>query len=216
MTGHMGKELRIRSLVRGNVATNCYIVIEPESKEAVIIDCEGTASDYADYLEKEGLTLSAILLTHGHFDHIGAVKAMKERYPQVPVYVSRIDEPMLGNPMLNASRLFGMGEVTAAADRTLEDKEKLSLLGTEIEAILTPGHTAGGMCFYFPEEGLLFAGDTLFYYGMGRSDLPTGDEEALLRSIRERLFTLPENVKVFPGHGPTTSIGREKDGNPYF
>ena len=209
-------ELRIKSMTCGPVGTNCYFVIAPESREAILIDCEGEAERFRSFLTEEGLTLRAILLTHGHFDHIGAVTEMKKLYPDVPVYISAIDQPMLGNPLLNGARLFGLGEITASADHTVTDGDKLSFLGAEITCIFTPGHTAGGMCFYFENEGICFVGDTLFYFGIGRADLPTGDEGTLLSSIRERLFTLPADTKVFPGHGPVTSIGKEKSGNPYF
>ena len=154
----------------------------------------------------------AIFLTHGHFDHIGAVKELKDTF-RVPVYASKEEnEQVLGKLDVNLSAMFGM-PMTLQADRVLRDGEKVEIIGTTLTCILTPGHTAGGMCYYSEELQSVIAGDTLFCGSVGRTDFPTGNGAVLLNSIHEKLFTLPDETKVFPGHMDSTTIGWEKETN---
>lgn len=210
----MSKYITITNVL-GSFATNCYTVANTETREAIIID----PADRAEYLismyENQKLKPVAILLTHGHLDHIGAVSGLQKAFPDIKVYAGVEEKDVLERPELNLSNMFGF-PVTAEADYYVTDGEKLTLLDTEITCIHVPGHTKGGICYYFAEEDLLFSGDTLFCRSVGRSDFPTGDPDALLSSIQEKLFTLPENVTVYPGHDNRTNIGKEKKENPYF
>lgn len=210
----MSKYITITNVL-GSFATNCYTVANTETREAVIVD----PGDRAEYLikmyENQKLKPVAILLTHGHLDHIGAVSGLKKAFPDIKIYAGVDEKDVLARPELNLSNVFGF-PVTAEADFYVADGEKITLLDTEITCIHVPGHTKGGMCYYFADEELLFSGDTLFCRSVGRSDFPTGDAEALLSNIEEKLFTLPENVTVYPGHDNRTTIGKEKKENPYF
>lgn len=201
--------------VLGAYATNCYTVANSDTREAIIID----PADRADYLvrmyENQNLKPVAVLLTHGHFDHIGALSGVRKAYPDIRVYAGSAEAEVLGDVKLNLSAMFGSPTQTAA-DIYVEDGETIKLLGTDIRCISVPGHTVGGICYYFAEEKLLFSGDTLFYGSIGRSDFPTGDGHALLENIEKKLLILPPDVTVYPGHNDRTSIKKEKEHNPYF
>lgn len=199
--------------VVGAIQTNCYFFSEYETGECVLVDPGDDVEDIKQYIEKKGLKPTAILLTHGHFDHILAVKEIKEKYG-VPVYAAEAEKKVLLNSEVNLSGQMGK-PVTIEADYWLKDGETMELLGQEVRCILTPGHTCGGMCYYFPKAGILFSGDTLFQESVGRTDFPTGSMSALIRSIREKLFVLPPAVRVYPGHGLMTTIENEKMYNPF-
>lgn len=200
-------------LVVGAVQTNCYFYYHEDSKDCIIVDPGDEAKKIQDYIEKNALNIKAILLTHGHFDHIMAVEALRKLY-QVPVYAAKAEKEVLSNPSVNLS--VQMGDVLSIeADKWLEDGDEIELLGQTVRCILTPGHTSGGMCYYFPKESVLFSGDTLFEESVGRTDFPTGSMSTLIRSIREKLFVLPEITRVYPGHSMTTTIEHEKKFNPF-
>lgn len=199
--------------VVGPIQTNCYFLYDEESMDGIIVDPGDEAEKLIQYIEKKGIRLQAILLTHGHFDHISAVNGLKEKFP-VPVYASKAEKEVLLNPGVNLSVQMG-DKVDIDADHYLEDGETISILGEEVRCILTPGHTVGGMCFYFPKAGILFSGDTLFQESVGRTDFPGGSMSELIRSVREKLFKLPPVTKVYPGHGMMTSIEHEKMFNPF-
>ena len=151
-----------------------------------------------------------------HFDHIDAVDMIRSEFPDIEVIIGKNDEELMGNPNLNLSMAFMGDPVSVKADRTVNDGEVINLIGIRIECIEVPGHTKGGMCYYMPELSALFDGDTLFHGSVGRSDFPTGDSQLLLDSIRGKLFTLPDETKVFPGHDSETTIGWEKENNMFF
>lgn len=199
----------------GDLGTNCYTVVNTATREAVIIDPAANSSFLIGMIKNQQYKLVKIFLTHGHFDHVGAVPGLKEAYPDVPVVIGKNDEDILRTPEANLSMMFDE-PISLKADELVSDGEELSLLGTTIKCIEVPGHTKGGMCYYFEENGYLFDGDTLFAGSIGRSDFPTGDGEALLTNISEKLLTLPDETVVYPGHNSRTTIGREKETNPYF
>ena len=206
--------LKIGVLVLGPVETNCYLALNTETGQMLVVDPADRANDILDAAGEMGGEISAVLLTHGHYDHIGAVEALK-RSTQCDVMALKEEAPLLADPGLNLSgRYFGGDRIVP--DRLLEDGEQLDLCGFKIEVIATPGHTAGGACYYLPGEHVLFAGDTLFQGSVGRSDLPTGNGQQLIRSIKEKLLVLPGETMVLPGHGPRTAIGREKQYNPFL
>ena len=152
------------------------------------------------------------MLTHGHFDHIGAVEALRNAY-QVPVWAAEAERELLSDVEANLSGSWTGRPIRVKADHWLQDLDCFMLAGMRIQMILTPGHTAGSCCYYLAEEHVLLSGDTLFAGSCGRTDLPTGSMNAIVRSIRERLFALPPETEVYPGHGETTSIGWEQRSN---
>lgn len=208
------ENMRIKTMVVGAVATNCYIVVNDETNETLIVDPGDGAKQIEEYIEKNNLIPKAILLTHAHFDHIGAVQPLSKRY-SLPVYMSEEEVTVAENPGLNLSGMLG-ASYGIKPTHTIKDNEELSLAGFNIRAILTPGHTKGGMCFYFESDAVLFSGDTLFYESVGRTDFPGGHMGQLIRGIKEKLFILPDNVMVYPGHDMPTDIGHEKQYNLFI
>lgn len=205
-------DLEIFRKTLGNMGTNCYILVNHDINECVVFDPADEADVLKEIFDTPAYKLQAIFLTHGHYDHIGAVNALKEAYG-VPVYASKEeDSEVLGSLQVNLSAMFG-NAVTLKADEVLRDSEDVEIVGTKIKCILTPGHTAGGMCYYIEELKSLIAGDTLFAGSVGRTDFPTGNGAKLIDSIHEKLFTLPDDTKVFPGHMDATTIGYEKENN---
>ena len=206
-------QIEIKSMTLGMVATNCYLIINKETQEALLIDPADNALRISNVIEENVCTLKAILLTHGHFDHIMALNELKKRY-NVPVYAHEEEEDVLKQSSLNMSGMIGQ-IYTTQADIYVKDGEHLKLAGLDIIVLHTPGHTKGGVCYYLPEEKVLMSGDTLFHCSIGRTDFPTGSMSQLVRSVKEQLFVLPDDVQVYPGHDSVTSIGYEKQYNPF-
>ena len=196
--------------------TNCYTVSNVQTKDTVIIDPADSGDHLVAMIEDQVLVPKAILLTHGHFDHCMAVPRLKEAYPEIQVIIGKDDLKYLQDSTLNLSVPFTGEAFTCDADRTVEDGEILDILGTKMQCIQVPGHTPGGICYYFPEQHLLFDGDTLFSGSVGRTDFPGGSQDALMNGIRTKLFTLPEETLVFPGHDRATTIKKEIAENMYF
>ncbi len=206
-------ELKTRCLELGYLPTNTYIVWNEDTKECLIIDPSDGYDEIVSFMEEMKLTPKAIYITHGHDDHIGAVNDLKRRYGLL-VYLMKEEEEFIASIQYNLSDTFGHPRAVEA-DMFFIDGQVLNVLGTQMKAILTPGHTVGGGCYYFPDEKIIFTGDTLFCESIGRSDFPGGDTMELLRSVKGKLMTLPEDVTVYPGHGPATTIGHEKKYNPF-
>lgn len=207
---------KMSSVTTGLVATNCFTIINEDTKEAIMIDASGNPKHLLEDIVIAEAKPVAILLTHAHFDHIDAVDMIRSEFPDIEVIIGKNDEELMGNPNLNLSMAFMGDPVSVKADKTVNDGEVINLIGIRIECIEVPGHTKGGMCYYMPELSALFDGDTLFRGSVGRSDFPTGDSQLLLDSIRGKLFTLPDETKVFPGHDSETTIGWEKENNMFF
>ena len=207
------KNLRVEMLVLGIVSTNTYVVYNDETKEAFIVDPSCDAPRIIELIERLKLKPMAILLTHGHFDHIMAVNDLVKRY-NIKVYISKHDDEMLSDSHKSGGRSFiGNGYITKA-DVLLDDGDILNLLGTDIKFIATPGHTKGSGCYYIEDEKLLFSGDTVFREDCGRTDLYGGDNPSIIKSIYEKVLTLPEDVNILPGHMEMTTVGHEKKYNP--
>lgn len=206
--------LAIRMMVLGPVQTNCYFLINEDTKEVLIVDPADRAQKIIEWINSEGLKPVAILLTHGHFDHIMGVAGVKKEY-NIPIYASRDETEVLADPQINVSTMMG-AYMSIKADELFSDGDVLELAGMKLKVISTPGHTIGSVCFYMEEEKVLISGDTLFEASVGRSDFPTGSSRQLIESIKTRLFVLPDDTDVFPGHGGTTSIAYEKAHNPFI
>lgn len=206
--------MKIEKFVIGMIGTNCYIVENEETRECFLIDPAACPPEMVTHIRQKGLHVQAILLTHGHFDHIMGIDGFLKEFP-VPVYAHEEEKALLNDAELNASAEYSAGYTFSGAEY-VRDGQILELAGIEIQVLYTPGHTIGGCCYYLQEEGVLFSGDTLFYGSTGRTDFPTGSQSRLIRSIREKLLVLPDETKVYPGHMSETSIGFERMYNPYL
>ncbi|MBP3205609.1 MAG: MBL fold metallo-hydrolase [Lachnospiraceae bacterium] len=215
--------LKIGRIVLGAGSTNTYFVYREGQEECIVIDPADYGRQLFANLKKNGLRTAAILLTHGHFDHIWGVEGLKAAanevaehhdHPPVLVYALEAEKPLLNHARMNVSEQAGRA-CEIEADRYVRDGEEIEVAGMKCKVIATPGHTAGGCCFYFEEEGFCVCGDTIFQESVGRTDLPTGSMSALIRSIKDKIFALPEETKLYPGHGDTTTVGHERNYNPF-
>lgn len=204
--------MNIHALTLGPFATNCYLVWARYGREALLVDCAGDAGPILDAARERGLTIALIVVTHGHVDHIEALASLV-RETGAAVAVHELDAPMLGDCMLSGAALFGLPQEQARADRLVGERDLVSVEGLTFTVLHTPGHTPGSICLL--GEQTVFSGDCLFAGGIGRVDLPGGDEAAMLRSLA-RLMELPDGLAVYPGHGPPTTIAAEREGNPWL
>lgn len=206
--------MKIEQYCVGQVQTNCYFVINEETQQMLIVDPGASAPLLAEEIKKQDLKPEAILLTHGHFDHAMAAEELAGIF-DIKIYAHEAEKETLEQPGLNASGMLGRRD-KYRADVFVKDKEALQLAGMELEVLHTPGHTEGGCCYYIQKEQVLFSGDTLFCQSVGRTDFPRGSMSQIVRSIKEKLLPLPDEVKVYPGHMEPTSIGMERVSNPFI
>lgn len=206
-------DFRIKTCPVGQLGTNCYVMYRESFKKAVIVDPGGDGAHILDMCRELSLIPEAVLLTHGHFDHILAVSDIKEAFPEAKIIAGDQEKGLLTDPAVNLSSSFGKA-CRVEADEYAEDGAILSLGGMTFHVLFTPGHTSGSVCYLIPSESVLISGDTLFSESLGRTDFPTGNQSMIIRSITERLFALPEDTMVYPGHGDMTTIGHEKVYNP--
>lgn len=196
----------IKRIPAGVYAANCFILVDEDTKEAAIVDPGGDAEDLIEAIIKAEAKVKYILLTHGHMDHTGAVLQLKEKY-KVPVYINKKDYDL----MENGEYIYGN---IGNTDRFLDEGDIFKIGNIEIKCFCTPGHTPGGVCFL--AESSVLTGDTLFAGSIGRTDLAGGDYDTIISSIKNKLMVLPDDTTVLPGHGPQSSIGRERVHNPFL
>ncbi len=218
--------MKIDRLILGEYETNCYILRENDTaKDCLIVDAGLEAGQLIDFLKEHKLNPVAVVLTHGHIDHIAGVAALRAEFADIKVYIHKVDAKMLTEAEHNLSALAGVPFSADPADLFIEDGDVIEQAGIKLQVLHTPGHTPGGICLYSPrplqkgrgskDEGIVFTDDTLFADSIGRTDFPNGSMSQLLNSIKEKLFTLPDETKVYPGHGPITTIAREKAHNQF-
>jgi glyoxylase-like metal-dependent hydrolase (beta-lactamase superfamily II) len=209
--------MKIDRLVLGDFETNCYILRKSgDATECLLIDTGLDVEPLLEYLDKYKLKPVAAVITHGHIDHIAGIDTLRKKYPSMAVCIHKADARLLTDAVSNLSFMTGEPVTAGSADYLVEDGHILDFAGVKLRVIHTPGHTPGGICLYAEAEGLIFGGDTLFAGSIGRTDFPGGDMELLVEGIKQKLLTLPEKTVVYPGHGPQTTIKREKAENPFL
>ncbi|QNI35637.1 MBL fold metallo-hydrolase [Edaphobacter albus] len=199
----------------GLLQCNCSILGDEISREAIVIDPGDDIPSIQAILQRHGLTVKSIVITHAHIDHIAGAQRLKQLTGS-PIYYNENDLPLVKMMDIQASWLQMPTPEVAPPDGSLQDGQTISISGISGTVLHTPGHTQGSICLYLPEHSLLIAGDTLFAGSIGRTDLPGGDTGQLLRSIHSSLLPLPDQIKVVPGHGPNTTIGEEREDNPFL
>lgn len=206
--------MRITNLPSGALQANTYLAVDEKTNEGFIVDPGGYNKVLTKEVRDNDVKIKYIILTHGHSDHICGVNEHKAEFPDAKIVAYKDEEAMLENPNLNQSPGFGVPYSTKA-DILVSDGDELKVGDVILKFIHTPGHTEGGMCIYVKEAKALFSGDTLFRQSIGRTDFPGGSYKEIMDSIRKKLFLLPDDTNVFPGHMGTTSIGFEKENNPF-
>lgn len=203
------------TIVVGELGVNCYLLADSETKEGVVIDPGGEPERILAAVKNSNIKVLNVLNTHGHFDHIGGNRRVTEATGAM-LMINREDEPFLTRASTSA-RMYGLkAEDSPAPSSYLAEGDTVRFGSHEIRVIHIPGHSPGGCCFYLEKDAILISGDSLFADSIGRTDLPGGSQSLLVSSIRAKLLTLPETTRVFPGHGPSTTIGHEKRHNPYL
>jgi len=203
------------TIVVGELGVNCYLLADSQTKEGVVIDPGAEPERIISAVKKNGIKVVAVLNTHGHFDHIGGNRQLTET-TGAPLLINKDDEPFLARASTSA-KMYGLrADDSPAPSSYLAEGDLIDFGSHKIKVIHIPGHSAGGSCFYLEKDGILISGDSLFAESIGRTDLTGGSQAQLVGAIRTKLLILPDSVKVFPGHGPATTIGHEKKHNPYL
>ena len=204
-------DISIGRMVLGMVETNCYFIYDQETKDAIVVD--PAKNGIYDTLKANGINVAGVILTHGHFDHIMGVHEIT-KLSGAKVYCLEAEDALCRDAKLNASEQIRR-PYTIEPDVLLSDGDTFSIAGIELNVIATPGHTKGSCCYYIPAKKWLVSGDTLFCGSIGRSDLPTGSEKEIMASVKMLVNKFDEDVKVYPGHGDSTTIGDERRYNPF-
>lgn len=207
--------MQVYNIPTGAIGTNTYLVYDnDESKTGFLVDPGEHNSGVTEKIREQGINIKYIMLTHGHADHIMGVKGFQKDFPDCKVVAHINEKEMLSDEEFNMSPQFGH-PTAFDADIYVEDDQELKVGELEVKFLFTPGHSPGGMCIYIPEENTLFSGDTLFQCSIGRTDFPGCSFAALKKAIHEKLWPLPNETSVFPGHMGPTTIGFEKENNPF-
>jgi len=201
----------------GEFETNCYVVrTDGSTADCLLIDTGLEVTGLLDFLRRNKLNPAALILTHGHIDHIAGVDELRRRFPDIKIYIHKLDAELLSDAVGNLSFMTGLSMTADPADVGLEEGDVIDQAGIKLKVVHTPGHTPGGICLYAKQDGVIFVGDTLFAGSVGRTDFPTGNTRQLIQSIKDKLLILPAETKVYPGHGPETTIAAEKSNNPFL
>lgn len=202
------EDFELKVFVLGDLSTNCYLIFNKKTKTGFLIDTPLGSGQVKDYMRRYNIELEFIILTHGHFDHIGSL----DDFPQQS-YIHSDDQPFLGDPRLNGSLFFGSEIIVNKKTVSIKEGISLSFNSCAVEIIHTPGHTPGSICLRLNKW--LFSGDTIFFEAIGRTDIPAAQPEAILKSIRTKIMCLPQDTIIYPGHGQSTTVAREKKYNPF-
>ncbi|NLP29667.1 MAG: MBL fold metallo-hydrolase [Clostridiales bacterium] len=205
--------MQIKQFITGPLQVNCYLVMDENTKKAFIVDPGGKDKELLNYIKQNDIEVEYIILTHGHGDHICGIEFFKEALPDAIIVANEAERDILNNPRQNHSIMTCGKAIAVDVDKYVLDEDRLKVGDLEIVCLSTPGHTPGGMCFYV--NGALFSGDTLFAQSIGRTDFPYSSFDSLKKAIQEKLYVLPEDTKVYPGHMGSTTIGFEKEYNPF-
>lgn len=201
--------MTIKTFVTGELYNNCYVVFEKATRKGFIVDAPAPFGVISDFIRKEKLDILLVALTHAHFDHISGLNEIN-----LPFYVHPKDEPLLSNANINGSLLISSAVIVKKAPHFLSENETLNIGPYNIKCIHTPGHTPGSVSLLLGNR--LFSGDTIFKDSIGRTDIPLASYEAIIKSIKEKILTLPEDTIILPGHGPSTTVGKELQNNPFL
>jgi hydroxyacylglutathione hydrolase len=209
--------MKIDRLVLGEFETNCYVVrTDGSAADCLVVDTGMDVTGLLDFLRRNKLNPITLILTHGHIDHIAGVNALRSRFPDIKIYIHKLDADLLSDSVGNLSFMTGCSFTAAQPASCVEEGDIIGLAGIKLQVIHTPGHTQGGICLYAKEDGVAFVGDTLFAGSVGRTDFPTGNMRQLIQSVKDKLLILPAETKVYPGHGSETTIANEKAHNPFL
>jgi len=211
-------QIKIQTAISYAFEENSYIISLDNGSECVIVDPGIAPEQLLEILCKQNLTPVVMLITHGHYDHIGGIFAVREVWPECQIWTSEPEAKKLVDPNLNLSAVFGFPQVAPAADKILDASEEFTIAGLDFQAIHIPGHSSGHLVFALqePKHLNIFVGDTIFAGSIGRGDFPDGDSDLLIDSIKSKLLTLPDNTILYPGHGEKTTVGHEKRYNPWI
>jgi glyoxylase-like metal-dependent hydrolase (beta-lactamase superfamily II) len=216
-SGFERKLMKIQNLILGDYQTNSFVLTAYESaQDCVIIDTGLQNESLLQYLTQNELNPVALILTHGHADHIAGINPLRQNYPDIKVVIHKLDAGMLTDSIANLSAMAGTFFKAEPADIVIETEQVLDFAGLSIQVLHTPGHTPGGISLYFELDSVVFSGDALFADSIGRTDFPGGDFDTLIKGIKGKLLTLPGKTKVYTGHGPETTIERELKHNQFL
>ncbi|SHE84754.1 Glyoxylase, beta-lactamase superfamily II [Atopostipes suicloacalis DSM 15692] len=207
--------LQVNALTVGPAQSNCYIISNPENHEALVVDPGAEPTTLISRIEELKVKPVAILLTHAHYDHIGAVDTLRDRY-EVPVYLAAEEEEWLSNPNKNLSAMLGESVTARPAEYLFKPEEVIEIAHFTFKVVATPGHSPGGVSFIFEDDEFVITGDALFAGSVGRTDFPGSEPKELIPNIRQKLFTLPSSFTIYPGHGESSTLAHEMTTNPFF
>ncbi|NIA21392.1 MAG: MBL fold metallo-hydrolase [Anaerolineaceae bacterium] len=211
--------MKIETFQLGSFLTNCYLLTSDDGREALLVDAPEEIEQVIDLCDSRGLAPKMLINTHGHMDHIAGNQAVKDRWPDIELAIHAADQAKLRSAIRNLSLLMGMNVKSPPADRLLAEGDSVDLGGRSLEVLHTPGHSPGGISLLTRSQGqppVVFTGDALFAMGIGRTDFPGASLKTLLAAIHDKLLVLPDETVCHPGHGPLTTIGQERTGNPFL
>jgi len=206
----------VESFPLGPFQMNSHVVYDDQTREAVLFDTGRDPQPVLDFIQANGLDLKLLLYTHAHLDHVEGHAAIRAKYPQIPCYI-HAEEQFWIDGLATQAQMFHMPEpAPPQITRFIDEGERFTLDAFEIEVFHTPGHTPGGICYFIPQGPVLMAGDTIFYGSIGRTDFPRGDYDTLMASITQKVLTRPDETRIYSGHGPVTTVSRERAENPFL